>query len=239
LNGPQDLRLIDDARVPHPGPGEVLIRVTAAGVDFVDILPARSAFAGGSQPPYPAGIEGAGEVVAVGAGVTGVESGAHVVGAGIMGGAFAEYLVLPAAAAIPVPLVSLLVAGAVGLVAAGEPVVAAAQWPAGPISKPWACSSTGQRRWDAQATGRPRRRAERTDPRRGRRDRPGRGDDGQALWRDGDRHGVTGKHETVRELGADYILDAALNAGVDRCRHGVRQEIGQRTRRVPSPSSKT
>jgi NADPH2:quinone reductase len=32
LNGPQDLRLITDAPVPSPGPGEVLIRVTAAGV---------------------------------------------------------------------------------------------------------------------------------------------------------------------------------------------------------------
>jgi hypothetical protein len=33
LNGPQDLRLITDAPVPAPGPGEVLIRVTAAGVN--------------------------------------------------------------------------------------------------------------------------------------------------------------------------------------------------------------
>ena len=37
LNGPQDLRLITDAPVPSPGPGEVLIRVTAAGVNFGDI----------------------------------------------------------------------------------------------------------------------------------------------------------------------------------------------------------
>ena len=41
LNGPQDLRLITDAPVPSPGPGEVLIRVTAAGVNFVDISQAR------------------------------------------------------------------------------------------------------------------------------------------------------------------------------------------------------
>jgi NADPH:quinone reductase len=41
LNGPQDLRLITDAPVPVPGPGEVLIRVTAAGVNFVDISQAR------------------------------------------------------------------------------------------------------------------------------------------------------------------------------------------------------
>src|ERR1700732_4344751 len=73
LYGPQDLRLITDAPVPSPGPGEVLIRVTAAGVNFVDISQARGTFAGGPQPPYLAGIEGAGEVIAVGEGVTNLE----------------------------------------------------------------------------------------------------------------------------------------------------------------------
>jgi NADPH:quinone reductase-like Zn-dependent oxidoreductase len=50
LNGPQDLYLITDAPVPSPGPGEVLIRVTAAGVNFVDISQAHGTFAGGPQP---------------------------------------------------------------------------------------------------------------------------------------------------------------------------------------------
>lgn len=104
LHGPQDLRLITDAPVPVPGPGEVLIRVTAAGVNFVDISQARGTFAGGSEPPYLAGIEGAGEVTAVGEGVTDLEPGTHVVGVGIGGGAFAEYMVLPSAAAVRVPL---------------------------------------------------------------------------------------------------------------------------------------
>src|SRR4051812_50008655 len=103
LNGPQDLRPITDAPVPTPGVGEVLIRVRAAGVNFVDISQARGTFAGGPQPPYPAGIEGAGAVAAVGEGVTGLEPGTHVIGVGIKGGAFAEYMVLPAAAAVPVP----------------------------------------------------------------------------------------------------------------------------------------
>src|SRR6185437_8644572 len=96
LNGPQDLRLITDAPVPSPGPGEVLIRVTAAGVNFVDLSQARGTFAGGPRPPYLAGIEGAGEIVAVGKGVTGLQPGAHVIGVGVHGGAFAEYMVLPA-----------------------------------------------------------------------------------------------------------------------------------------------
>ena len=50
LNGPQDLRLITDAPVPVPGPGEVLIRVTAAGVNFGDISQAHGSFLGGPQP---------------------------------------------------------------------------------------------------------------------------------------------------------------------------------------------
>lgn len=103
LDGPRDLRLIADAPVPRPGPGEVLIRVTAAGVNFVDLSQARGTFAGGPQPPYLAGIEGAGEVTALGEEVTGLEPGTHVVGVTITGGAFAEYMVLPAAAAVPVP----------------------------------------------------------------------------------------------------------------------------------------
>jgi NADPH2:quinone reductase len=102
-NGPQDLRLITDAPVPSPGPGEVLIRVVAAGVNFADISQARGTFPGGPQPPYLAGIESAGEVTAVGEGVTDLHPGTHVIGVSIGGGAFAEYMVLPAAGAVPVP----------------------------------------------------------------------------------------------------------------------------------------
>jgi NADPH2:quinone reductase len=103
LDGPQALRLVTDAPVPRPGPGEVLIRVAAAGVNFLDVSQSRGTAAGGPTPPYTAGIEGAGEVVALGEGVVGMALGAHVVGAGIGGGAFAEYMVLPAAAAVAVP----------------------------------------------------------------------------------------------------------------------------------------
>ncbi|WP_433787451.1 zinc-binding dehydrogenase [Actinomycetospora sp. CA-101289] len=101
LDGPQDMRLITDAPVPGPGPGEVLVRVAAAGVNFADLSRAHGTFGDGPRPPYLAGFEAAGEVVAVGDGVTGPEPGARVVGVG--DGAFAEYVVLPAAAAMPVP----------------------------------------------------------------------------------------------------------------------------------------
>jgi NADPH2:quinone reductase len=92
------MRLVDTA-VPVPGPGEVLIRVAAAGVNFADISKSYGVFGGGPRPPYPAGFEAAGEVVAVGDGVSEARLGDLVVGIG--DGAFAEYMVLPAA--VPVP----------------------------------------------------------------------------------------------------------------------------------------
>jgi NADPH2:quinone reductase len=101
LKGPKDMRMITDATVPSPGRGEVLIRVSAAGVNFADISKSHGNFLGGPQPPYLAGFEAAGEVVAAGEAVTGPRPGTRVIGVG--SGAFAEYMVLPAAAAMPVP----------------------------------------------------------------------------------------------------------------------------------------
>ena len=101
LAGPQDMHLITGAPVPCPGAGEVLIRVRAAGVNFADLSKARGTFLDGPRPPFLAGFEAAGEVVAVGEAVTGARIGDRVVGVG--DGAFAEYMVLPAAAAVPVP----------------------------------------------------------------------------------------------------------------------------------------
>lgn len=103
LNGPEDMRLITDAPVPVPGQNEVLIRVTAAGVNFADISKAHGTFLGGPRPPYLAGFEAAGEVVAVGDAVAaiGPQPGDRVVGVGE--GAFAEFMVLPATGAMPLP----------------------------------------------------------------------------------------------------------------------------------------
>ncbi|MEV6413970.1 zinc-binding dehydrogenase [Kribbella sp. NPDC051718] len=101
LDGPQDLRLITDAAVPEPREGEVLIRVAAAGVNFADVSKAQGTFRDGPQPPYLAGFEAAGEIVAVGEKVGGLQPGGRVVGVG--DGAFAEYMVLLAAATMPVP----------------------------------------------------------------------------------------------------------------------------------------
>jgi NADPH2:quinone reductase len=184
LNGPRDLRLITDAPVPVPGPGEVLIRVTAAGVNFGDISQAYGTFLGGPQPPYLAGFEAAGEVVARGEAVTGLELGARVIGTGIGCGAFAEYTALPAAAVLPVP------AGwaekeALGLVV-NWPTALAALKPLGRIG-------AGQTVLIHAAAG----------------------GTGQAAVKMARYYGATvigtaspGKHETVRALGADHVLDS-------------------------------
>lgn len=100
-DGPGDLALTDRPR-PVAGPGDYLVRVGAAGVNFADVLQSRGRYGGGPVPPYVAGFEAAGEVVAVGPGVADpLPVGTHVIGTGP--GAFAEHLVMPASAALPVP----------------------------------------------------------------------------------------------------------------------------------------
>jgi NADPH2:quinone reductase len=204
LNGPQALRLIIDAPVPSPGPGEVLIRVTAAGVNFVDISQARGTFGGGPRPPYLAGIEGAGEVTAVGEGVTGLEPGAHVVGVAIGGGAFAEYMLLPAPAAVPVPT-GWTDEQALGLVV-NWPTALAALKPLGGVT-------AGQTVLIHAAAG----------------------GTGQAAVKMAKHYGATviatasrSKHEVVRALGADHVLDsrgADLAAEVVRLTGGAGADL--------------
>ncbi|GAB1513630.1 zinc-binding dehydrogenase [Actinophytocola sp. KF-1] len=97
--GPGDLTLTD-LPVPAPGPGEYLVRVGAAGVNFADVMQTRGTYGDGPRPPYPAGFEAAGEIVAAGPDAP-LAVGTHVIGAGP--GAFAQYMAMPAAGALPVP----------------------------------------------------------------------------------------------------------------------------------------
>jgi NADPH2:quinone reductase len=88
--------------VPKPGPGEVLIKVAAAGINRPD-LAQRS----GSYPPPPGasdlpGLEVAGTVAAVGEGALGLSEG-DAVTALTPGGGYAEYCVTPAAHCLPIP----------------------------------------------------------------------------------------------------------------------------------------
>lgn len=88
--------------VPEPGPGEVLIRVAAAGVNRPDVLQRK-----GMYPPPPGvteipGLEVAGEVVRTGTGVTQPAVGVRVC-ALVAGGGYAEYVAAPFVQCLPVP----------------------------------------------------------------------------------------------------------------------------------------
>ena len=64
-HGPGDL-IVTRSRRPTPGPGDYLVRVGAAGVNFADVMQSRGTYGGGPTPPYVAGFEAAGEIVGVG-----------------------------------------------------------------------------------------------------------------------------------------------------------------------------
>lgn len=83
--------------VPTPGPGEVLVRVRAAGVNFPDLLMTRGEYQMKPPLPFGLGMELSGEVAATGEGVTHLSEGDAVCGGAKLGG-FAEYALLPAAA---------------------------------------------------------------------------------------------------------------------------------------------
>lgn len=97
--GPEQLQLADVA-VPQPGAGQVLIRQTAIGVNFIDVYKRTGLYP--NEPPFTLGEEAAGVVEAVGEGVADVRAGDRVAYAGEFG-AYAEYNVVPAARCIPVP----------------------------------------------------------------------------------------------------------------------------------------
>jgi NADPH2:quinone reductase len=114
LGGPEVLRIADRDN-PEPPPGTILVQVAAAGVNYMDIYQ-RSGVGVYVQPtPFTPGGEGAGTVVKVGDGVTGVAAGDHVAWSAAPG-SYAEQVVLPADRAVPVPEhIDLKVAAAVML----------------------------------------------------------------------------------------------------------------------------
>lgn len=92
--------LADVAR-PEPGPHEILIRVEACGVGYVDALVALGRYQVKPPVPHTPGQEVAGRVEAVGEKVKGFAAGDRVVAMGQRG--FAEYAVAPAFLSVPLP----------------------------------------------------------------------------------------------------------------------------------------
>ncbi|OPF83842.1 quinone oxidoreductase [Streptomyces antioxidans] len=93
------LRPVDAPR-PAAGPGEVVVKVEYAGVNFLDVQVRRGMY--GIPTPFTAGFEGAGVITETGRDVAGLALGQRVVWANVLG-AYAEYAVVPAAQAIAVP----------------------------------------------------------------------------------------------------------------------------------------
>lgn len=115
--GVEALEIVDVPQ-PEPGPGEVLIRVAAAGVNRPDLLQRQGLY----EPPPGAttilGLECSGDIVAVGEGVTDLPPGTHVC-ALLSGGGYADYVTVPAGQVATVPLgISLTDAGGIMEVAA-------------------------------------------------------------------------------------------------------------------------
>lgn len=94
--GPEVLEVVS-AEVPAPGPGELLVKVEAIGVTLPVVRKVRE-----QSEPIALGGEIAGEVVAVGDGVTGYTPGYRVTGL-VFGHGYADYAVLSAAMASPIP----------------------------------------------------------------------------------------------------------------------------------------
>ncbi|MFG2305889.1 NADPH:quinone oxidoreductase family protein [Actinacidiphila glaucinigra] len=101
---PRAAMRLDEVPDPQPGPGELLLKVRAANVNFPDALLCRGHYQVRPPLPFTPGVEFCGEVVAVGEGVAGHAAGDRVITpAALPGGAFAELAVVPAAGVFPAP----------------------------------------------------------------------------------------------------------------------------------------
>jgi len=109
---------LQTAELPQPGPGEVLIRVAAAGVNFSDILRRRNTYFMPTPLPFVPGAEAVGEIVAMGTQPPSPDThrdqqgqdmppplapGMRVLAVLPAGGGYADYALAPAAYCVPLP----------------------------------------------------------------------------------------------------------------------------------------
>src|SRR3954452_13104152 len=98
--GPEVMKW-EEVSVPAPGPGQIRIRHSHAGLNFIDVYHRTGLY---KQPlPFTPGLEAAGVVVAVGQGVTDLREGDRVASAGGTCGAYAEERVSPAERTLRLP----------------------------------------------------------------------------------------------------------------------------------------
>ena len=100
--GPEVLTQVDEL-IPEPGPGQIRLRVLAAGVAFADVLMREGLYPGVPPFPFAPGYDAVGEIDAVGLDTAGgFVRGQRVAALTVLGG-YARYLLVPADDCVPVP----------------------------------------------------------------------------------------------------------------------------------------
>lgn len=102
FGNPADVLRVEDAPQPEAGANQVVVRLRARSINPSDLLTVRGLY--GALPRLPAtpGLEGMGEVISVGEGVTHLRPGQRVIPLGVQG-TWQEYILAPSAQLIPVP----------------------------------------------------------------------------------------------------------------------------------------
>jgi NADPH:quinone reductase len=101
---PEAVLELAEVSCPAPGPGQILVRVLAAAANFPDVLLCRGSYQVKVPFPFTPGVEMCGEVIEAGPGVTEFAPGERVIGdTALPSGAFAEYALMDASAALPAP----------------------------------------------------------------------------------------------------------------------------------------
>ena len=101
-HGGPEVLTFEDVEVPAPGPGQIRIRQHACGVNYIDTYFRMGMYPSPVGMPFVSGNEGAGEVLAVGEGVTDLKVGDRVAYVVALGGYAAERL-LPADRVVKIP----------------------------------------------------------------------------------------------------------------------------------------
>ena len=103
FGGPEVLELVEQPTIPDPGPGEVRIKVLAAGTGFTDSFIRRGRYPDFKGPlPFTPGYDIVGVVEKIGPGVTTPREGQMVADLCVVGG-YAQYAIRPARFLVPVP----------------------------------------------------------------------------------------------------------------------------------------
>jgi NADPH:quinone reductase-like Zn-dependent oxidoreductase len=103
FGGPEVLHVVEESTIPGPGPGEVLIKVLAAGTGFTDTMIRRGRYPDFKGPlPFTPGYEIVGVVEKRGAGVDAPLEGEVVADLCVVGG-YAQYAIRPSRLLVPVP----------------------------------------------------------------------------------------------------------------------------------------